>query len=194
MMKTTTKTSHPHQSMRSQIFSLLSKMTPHDALEEKHIQETLSWIESDAPIFRIQKPDIPNKHLVSYFVLFDEKHQKILLVDHIKANLWLPSGGHVEVDEHPKETVTRECFEELNIHAEFLMDSPLFLTSTITVGLTAGHTDVSLWYLLKGNATDFYDYDKEEFKGIQWFSFDEIPYHQSDPHMRRFIEKLKSTL
>ena len=193
-MKTTTKISPPHQSMRSQIFSLLSKMTPHDALEEKHIQETLSWIQSDTPIFRIQKPDIPNKHLVSYFVLFDENHQKILLVDHIKANLWLPSGGHVEVDEHPKETVTRECFEELNIHAEFLMDSPLFLTSTTTVGSTAGHTDVSLWYLLKGDSTNFYAYDKEEFKAVQWFSFDDIPYHQSDPHMRRFIEKLKSTL
>lgn len=180
--------------MRTHIHTIISALTPHDGLEEKHIQETLSWIESDAPIFRIAKPDVPNKHLVSYFALLDEDASKILLVDHKKAQLWLPAGGHVDVDEDPKKTVIRECFEELQIQADFWREDPIFLTSTVTGGLTPGHTDVSLWYVLRGNHKDHYAFDPGEFHGIAWFDFDQIPYENSDPHLARFVEKLKAMM
>jgi hypothetical protein len=29
---------------------------------------------------------------------------------------------------------------------------------------------------------------------VRWFSFDEIPYERSDPHMRRFVAKMRSSL
>lgn len=177
--------------MRDVIFEIVSQIKPYDDLENQHINDTLNWIKSADQIFRVQKPDVPNKHLVAYFVLFNADKQKILLGDHIKSGLWLPAGGHVELNEHPKNTVKRECFEELNIQANFLNDEPIFLTSTITVGITAGHTDVSLWYVLKGDSNAIYDFDRNEFKSIQWFDFEAIPYDRSDPHMERFVEKLK---
>jgi 8-oxo-dGTP diphosphatase len=173
------------------IYDIVSVITPLDTLEEEHIANTLAWLTSGEPIFRIAKPDIPNKHLVSYFVVFDEGTQKVLLVDHKKAQLWLPTGGHVEVDEDPKETIRRECFEELGMQADFWVDQPIFLTSTRTVGLTAGHTDISLWYVLTGNHHTQYKFDKGEFNEIKWFLFDDIPYEKSDPHMSRFIKKLR---
>ncbi len=142
----------------------------------------------------MQKPDIPNKHLVSYFIVFDEEKRKIFLVDHKKAQLWLPAGGHVEIDEGPKDAAKLECLKELGIEADFWSPDPLFLTSTLTVGLTAGHIDVSLWYILKGDSEAIYHFDQDEFNNIIWFSFDDIPYDKSDPQMRRFIEKLKAKL
>lgn len=172
----------------------LSCISAFDDLEKKDIKDTLAWIKIGAPIFRITKPDIPNKHLVSYFVLLDQAAEKILLVDHKNALLWLPAGGHVEPDENPLDTVRRECMEELGIEADFVFDQPIFLTSTVTVGLTAGHTDVSLWYVLKGNQSQAYQHDPSEFNSIRWFGFDEIPYEKSDPHMRRFVEKLKGMI
>lgn len=116
----------------------------------------------------------------------------MLLVDHKQARLWLPTGGHVEIDEDPKETVKRECVEELNSEVEFYFADPIFITSTVTVGLTAGHTDVSLWYVLKGNHQGYYEFDLGEFNDIRWFGLDEIPFETSDPHMRRFVKKLES--
>lgn len=74
-----------NKDIRQKIHRLISSIVPWDNLEQEHISDALLWIESDAPIFLIQKPDIPNKHLVSYFVLFDDVHQKVLLVDHKKA-------------------------------------------------------------------------------------------------------------
>lgn len=183
-----------HSPMREHIHHIISAIIPYDDVEQEHINDTCRWIESGAPIFRVQKPDVPNKHLVSYFVLFDDVHQKILLCDHKKALLWLPSGGHVEIDEDPKTTVERECLEELKVTADFLSPHPLFLTSTLTVGITAGHTDVSLWYVLKGDSHKIYEFDKSEFNYVRWFHLDEIPYSKSDPHMERFIQKLKGSL
>ena len=174
----------------SLLFTAVSTIPPGDDLEGQQIEETGKWINSGAPLFRLQKPAIPPKHLCVYFVLVDEKARKVLLVDHIQAQLWLPPGGHVEPDEHPLETVKRECREELHIAAEFLYPSPFFLTSTTTQGLQPGHIDVSLWYILKGNAQHNYAYDTQEFQTIHWFGLDEIPYDKTDPHMKRFIQKL----
>jgi 8-oxo-dGTP pyrophosphatase MutT (NUDIX family) len=179
-----------NQKAKSVIANIVAAIYPFDDLEHQHIQETLSWIESGNPLFRLEKPNIPPKHLVSYFILLDEEARKVLLVDHRQAQLWLPSGGHVEVGEHPREAVVRECFEELGTEAEFWSEDPVFLTSTVTVGLTAGHTDVSLWYVLKGDHHATYSFDGQEFASLKWFHFDEIPYARSDPHMRRFIHKL----
>jgi hypothetical protein len=71
---------------------------------------------------------------------------------------------------------------------------PLFLTSIFTTGKLSPHTDVSLWYVLKGNHRDEYDYDSREFNSIQSFSFDEIPYDNLDSNLQRFISKLKEML
>lgn len=180
--------------LRETIRNLVSAIAPFDHLEKTHIDFVLKWIDSGAELFRIQKPANPPIHLVSYFLVIDPENQSVLLVDHKKAGLWLPSGGHVEKDEHPRYTVERECVEELGIHAEFLLDEPLFLTASQTVGTTAGHTDVSLWYLLKGNSTQAIDFDKDEFHEIRWFNLNDIPYDRTDPHMGRFIEKFSQHL
>jgi len=181
--------------MRTTIQNLISSIKPFDALEAEHIDNSIAWINSGDEIFRIEKPATPPKHLVSYFVLIDKEKKKILLMDHINAGLWLPSGGHVELNEHPKTTVERELMEELNLSADFISEKPFFITQTVTVNIGAGHTDVSLWYLLNGNSEQQISYDKNEFNGYRWFGFDEIlntDIKNSDPHMHRFTNKILS--
>ena len=130
-------------------------MVPFDKKEEEHLHFAKEWVNSGAGIFRLIKPATPDPHLVAYFLLLDPVHKKVLLVDHKKASLWLSAGGHVELDEHPEETVKREVFEELSIHADFLLHNPFFLTVTKTVGQTAGHTDVSLFLKVCSRKGDF---------------------------------------
>jgi len=183
----------------TQIINDIQQIKPHDKLEQAHIHDALTWAQTATNIFRIQKPDKPPKHLVSYFVVIDPTHKTVLLGDHIKAQLWLPSGGHVELNEHPKDTVIRECVEELHQDAVFLKnnDRPFFITVTQTVGLTAGHTDVSLWYLLRGDMHEPLTFDRGEFVDMNWFGFEEIlDSHPAvfDPHMQRFTKKLQRYL
>jgi 8-oxo-dGTP pyrophosphatase MutT (NUDIX family) len=178
--------------MRQMIADLVRSIAPYDPLETDHLRQTLAWIESGAHLFRIQKPATPPQHLVAYFALFDPTQNKLLLVDHKNAGLWLPSGGHVELDEHPRTTVVREAHEELGVAAHFWWDEPLFLTVTTTVGGAIPHTDVSLWYVLQGDCTVPLVYDPSEFDSIAWFPLDQLPLTRSDPHLARFAAKLRA--
>ena len=180
-------------STRDKIAGIVGAIEPLDELEREHRDSTIEWIRSGAPIFRTMKPDVPPKHLVSYFALVDQERGKLLLVDHKLAGLWLPSGGHVEPDEDPAATVIRELSEELGLDAEFIHTGPLFITVTRTVAGDGGHTDVSLWYLIRGDSSCAIEFDRREFHQVRWFGFDEIPFERSDPHMRRFVEKLRAT-
>ncbi|HEV7358036.1 MAG TPA: NUDIX hydrolase [Steroidobacteraceae bacterium] len=174
--------------IRTAIRREVASIRPLDGLEEIHQTETLAWIDSGAPLCRTMKPATPPKHLVSYFAVVDG--QNILLVDHKSAQLWLPPGGHVESGELPRETVVRELFEELKIVPRHEIIEPLMVTCTTTVGLTAGHVDVSLWYVVMADRNQDIQFDRQEFARVKWFRYSGVPLDQSDPHLARFLAKL----
>jgi 8-oxo-dGTP diphosphatase len=180
--------------MRDKISAIVAAIEPLDDLEREHRDSTLQWIRSGAAIFRTMKPNVPPTHLVSYFALVDRQREKVLLVDHKVAGLWLPSGGHVEPDEDPRATVVRELSEELSQTADFMHSDPIFITVTRTAGNDGRHIDVSLWYLLRGDSSRAIQFDHGEFHRVRWFGFDQIPFARSDPHMRRFVAKLRASL
>jgi 8-oxo-dGTP diphosphatase len=177
--------------MRSAIRQEVASIEPLDGLERAHCEDALAWIDSGAELCRVHKPATPPKHLVSYFVLVD--HDYVLLVDHKDAQLWLPSGGHVEPGEHPRATVARELREELGLELGGATEAPLMLTISATVGITAGHTDISLWYVVNADRGVALEFDAEEFHSVQWFHFSEAPVSRSDPHLERFLGKLALT-
>jgi 8-oxo-dGTP pyrophosphatase MutT (NUDIX family) len=86
--------------------------------------------------------------------------------------------------------VVRELAEELKLELKEALEAPLMLTISETVGLTAGHTDVSLWYVLNGDRHAPVEFDAEEFYSARWFHVDEAPISRSDPHLSRFLRKL----
>lgn len=176
---------------RQHIRNEIASIAPLDPLETQHRADALAWVDSGAELIRQAKPATPPEHLVSYFAVVDGETGKILLVDHKNAQPWLPAGGHVEPGEHPRETVERELFEELGLVATHAIGPPLMITCADTVGLTAGHTDVSLWYLVHAPLTQDIRYDSAEFNAVQWLAFADIPLTRSDPHMGRFISKLR---
>ncbi|NJP91888.1 NUDIX domain-containing protein [Nonomuraea sp. FMUSA5-5] len=181
---------------RAYLMRLVRGVEPWDGTEAGQQAEVLSWISSGAPLYRTRKPDVPDPHLVSYFVARN-RGGELLLVAHRKAGLWLPSGGHVEPGEDPWETVVRECQEELHATAvagRIAGERPFFVTCARTRGEGA-HTDVSLWYVLELDTV--VSYDRREFAGVRWLAPRQIleePIEVLDPHMHRFVRKLMSGL
>jgi 8-oxo-dGTP diphosphatase len=176
--------------MRAAIRREVDSIRPFDGLEEIHQADALAWIDSGAPLCRTKKPATPPKHLVSYFAVVDGR--EILLVDHKSAQLWLPPGGHVEPGEHPRDTVARELYEELGFAAGHDIAEPLMITCTTTVGLTSGHIDVSLWYVVTAARDQQINLEEQEFAGVRWFPYLNAPLDRSDPHLARFLAKLAS--
>ncbi|MFA5925867.1 MAG: NUDIX domain-containing protein [Parcubacteria group bacterium] len=190
--------------IRKKITGLIGRVDPFDQIESGHISDALDWISSGAEIFKIKSPDVPPKHLVSFSVLVDPKENEILLLNHRKALLLLPSGGHLEKNELPFDTAKRELVEELGVEPKPMFDNPdvpAFVSQIETVGLTAGHTDVDLWYVFEGDSKKKINDKSEEFvrefSGYRWLSFDSIlsmPINNFDVNMHRFVKKLKVNL
>jgi 8-oxo-dGTP pyrophosphatase MutT (NUDIX family) len=190
----------PKSELVEEIYTIVDRLAPFDELEEHHRRACLTWLRETDDVFRRAKPATPSPHLVSYFVLRDDRDGSVLLVDHVGANLWLPTGGHVEPGEHPVETVRREAWEELGAPAVFcgIGERPLFVTVTETVGRPPErHTDISLWFLLEGRREQAFTPDRDEFRAIRWWTLDELAIADPgrfDPHMMRMIRKLPRLL
>ncbi|WP_433354226.1 NUDIX domain-containing protein [Microtetraspora malaysiensis] len=178
--------------LRVRLTRQVEGIAPWDDQESVHATAVVKWIASRAPLYRVRKPNVPDPHLVSYFVVLN-KREELLLVAHRNAGLWLPSGGHVEPGEDPWETVARECQEELHIPATphpLAGDRPFFITTARTRG-EGSHVDVSLWYVLEAETVT--TYDRQEFDGVRWVTLPQIldePADVLDPHMHRFTRKL----
>jgi 8-oxo-dGTP diphosphatase len=184
--------------MREVVRKLVDSIVPCDSTETEHQLDVLRWLDSNVGIFRTAKPATPPKHLVSYCVLVDTDYQQVFLVDHRDARRWLPTGGHVEVDENPVDTATREILEELGVAPKFhksIGAEPLMVTVTPTQGRSEPHTDVSLWFVMDGSTEHLLTPDETEFVDAKWWSFDDIHDHRPvtfDPHLPRFIGKLRA--
>jgi 8-oxo-dGTP diphosphatase len=179
--------------------NLVTGVSPLDERERRDQADILAWVRSGAPLFRTVPPTTPPQHLAVYFALLDDQSQALMLVDHVKAGCWLLPGGHVDDGEDPRTTVVREAREELDIDARFhqgLGDQPFFLSVTQTRG-PHSHTDVTMWFVLRGDRAQAMTPDPGEFRGTAWFGLDE-PVDWSaphfDPHMARFVTKLSAAL
>lgn len=175
------------------VHEMVSRLEPVDELEAVHRARALKWLSSTDDVFRRVRPAVPAQHLVSYVVPVDPADGSVLLVDHVNAGLWLPPGGHVEVDENPADTAQREVGEELGLSAA-VARRPSFLTITGTVGVDAGHTDVSLWFVLAARRDEPLTPDPREFREARWWSPADLrPAEPArfDPHLPRFLTKLR---
>lgn len=173
--------------IRHLIRSEVALLAPFDDRERLDQADVLNWIDSGAELFRLERPATPPKHLLSYSLIFSGEH--LLLVDHINAELWLPTGGHVEEGEHPRMTSLREAREEVGLDVQAEIAAPQFLTVATTVGKTSGHTDVTLWYVLAADRSQPLQFDHSEFHDARWFHKTEIPWHRTDSNLRRFLNK-----
>lgn len=185
----------------AEIRQMVAAIRPWDELEAAHLEDAYSWLGSTNDVFRRStSPTRPLKHLLSYFLLIDSASGRMLLGEHRRARLWLPSGGHVEPGEHPVITVKRECLEELRIPAKFdphCGEHPIFLTVTPTSGTVEPHTDVSLWFVLRTSRPQEVRADTREYLSVRWWRTDEVRRGDPglfDPHMIRMVDKLQSVV
>src|SRR5690606_27499787 len=80
--------------------------------------------------------------VISAFIVYESK---VLLVDHVKSKLWLPVGGHIELDEDPEMALWREIEEESGLKKSdlnLLTTKPSFQDSRTKILHTPNYVDV----------------------------------------------------
>ena len=112
-------------------------------------------------------------HLGAFFLPINKKTKSIYLVDHIKAEMWIPPGGHVKKNELPINTVIREFEEELN-HQLTTEEIKFFNLSVTPINRPWQNciTHYDFWYSVSIEKLPFI-FLKKEFKNGKWFSLEE---------------------
>lgn len=113
------------------------------------------------------------RHYCAFFLPYDAAAGKIYLGHHIKADDWIPPGGHIEPGETPSDAAVREMMEELKVSITKDMLTPFTLSvkpiGRPEIGCLA-HYDV--WHLVNIKVQEF-DYLKTEYHDAGWFDIDQ---------------------
>lgn len=115
----------------------------------------------------------------SVYIVYENK---VLLRMHDKLNIWLPPGGHIELDEDPIEAAIREVKEETGLDVELFDDrdfksdgdilSPQFLNRH-PIGSTHEHIDFVYFAKSKHDSLENIP-EHEKTSNIGWFSLEQI--------------------
>lgn len=145
---------------------------------------------------------MPHIHeLIDFVVVAYIVHDgKVLLVDHKKHNMWLPVGGHVELNENPEEALMQEIQEECGLEVEIIGERPAVVgpqtQSLITPlymdihNITDTHRHVSLVYFARALSVEA-KLEEREHNAIRWFTRAELhdPTLTIRPHIRFYAEQ-----
>ena len=69
-------------------------------------------------------------------------NSKVLLVHHPRYAMWLPVGGHIELDEDPEQAIHREVQEETGLAIRLLSDRPNIVSKGTKFLSTPNYLDV----------------------------------------------------
>lgn len=101
----------------------------------------MKWLSQASPkrLFQVRIPaGLPKKNtymahiheLIDFTVgMYIVYEGKVLFIHHKKQNMWLPIGGHIELDEDPEQALFREIEEETGLtknDIEILSEKPNF--------------------------------------------------------------------
>lgn len=131
------------------------------------------------------------RHFCSMFLPFDEEAGKIYLGHHIKADDWIPPGGHIEPGETPSSAAIREMKEELGVDITEDMIEPFDLSVKPINNLERGcMTHFDVWHLVHIKEQEF-DYLKSEYHDAGWFTISEgVNKITKNPDFASIVSKL----
>lgn len=93
----------------------------------------------------------------------------VVLLRHLKINLWLQPGGHIDPGETPWDAARREVVEETGMHVTFVGGVPELVHVSVH-DVPGGHTHLDLRYLFDGGDADPSP-PMGESQDVHWFDF-----------------------
>lgn len=126
---------------------------------------------------------------------------RVLLAHHKELDLWLPIGGHIELDEDPEQALFREIEEEAGLarkDLELLEDArlplqeegfralprPMYLDIH---AISSEHQHIGLTYFLRAKSETI-RLNPEEHHDLRWFSEEEIKTFTLRENVRAYSE------
>lgn len=115
-----------------------------------------------------------DEHLCAFFIPITPDRSFLYLGHHIKADSWIPPGGHISEGEHPIMTVIREFKEELDydVTRHQIKEFSLSIKDISSNPRNPCKIHYDIWYLVTVEKVDF-KYIKREYYDAGWYGLKE---------------------
>lgn len=132
---------------------------------------------------KLTRKDNKKSHFCVYFLPFNPKTQKVFIVHHKKANLWVSTGGHIEKGESVSEALGREVKEELGLtlNKNQIQAPFLFTVTDIDNPPQICRVHFDIWYLIQADGRAF-KVDFLEFYESRWVTLNQARKLVTDPN------------
>lgn len=157
--------------MKNILTEELKALKKFEHVNKQTVNEFMKRLETDSTV---TDKENPQDHFCSFFVPVYFPTLEIFAGHHIKADEWIPPGGHMEKNETTIDTVIREFYEELKHRLTdekvVLFDLGITLiTNNLHNRKCRVHRD--FWHYVIVDKLPF-SYDKREFYDAAWLPID----------------------
>jgi len=149
------------QGLKEEIFKLKNK----SQVDQKIWQEFVQRLENGQGLIREENE---KDHFCVFFLPIHPPSKSIYLGRHIKADDWIPPGGHIEKGEHPFDTLKREMREELDYQLGGEQIEIFDLTINLISKKYPCEVHWDLWYLVYFPEQVLFTFDRGEFHQAGW--------------------------
>lgn len=176
---------------KEELIELLEKHNPYNSEEKESRDKILKFLyENDNFTGRDNKIG----HITGAAWIVSKDRKKVLLTHHLKLNMWLQLGGHVEGEESILETAMREGREESGLTSLRCLSKDIFDVDVHLFpkrGEVEAHYHFDIRFLLEGDEHEKIKPQQSETKEIKWVSLEEIPLYSNEETIRRMADKTK---
>jgi len=175
------------------LLAYLERYRPADALEAQH-REALVELVANAPGAFDRAHFAPGHVTASCFIVAGDS---LLLHHHRRLDRWLQMGGHVELDEDPKEAALREGSEESGLHDLALAVDDIFDLDVHLIPAAKGepeHRHFDVRYIARTASPGAVVIDRAESSDVAWVPLDRAEALMNEAASARVIQKIRSRL
>ncbi len=174
---------------KEELIKLLEEYAPSDFQEKDSKEKILQFIyENDNFTGR----DNAKGHITGAAWIVSRDRKKVLLTHHLKLNMWLQIGGHVEGDEHILETALREASEESGLTALKCLSEKIFDIDVHLFpkrGEVEAHYHYDIRFLFEADENEKLVRQTSESKAMKWIPLDEVSRYAKEGTIMRMASK-----
>ena len=176
--------------MRNKFTEEIDKLRNNGSVDQKIMQTFLDRLKKGS----LTRDESPIEHFCSFFLPVDKKSKMIFIGHHIKADDWIPPGGHIDRGESPRDTVYREFKEELDYILTY-EEIKVFDICIVPVRKTTRpcRTHYDFWYKVVIDKIDF-TFDRKEFYDAAWLPMEEALKRVKRDVYREVLQKLANII
>jgi 8-oxo-dGTP pyrophosphatase MutT (NUDIX family) len=176
---------------KEKLIKLLEEYVPSDLKEKESKEKILDFVYNND---NFTGRENAKGHITGASWIISKDRKKVLLTHHLKLNMWLQLGGHVEGDEYILETALREAEEESGLTTLICLSDKIFDVDVHLFpkrGEVEAHYHYDIRFLFEADEDEELRRQKSESKSIKWIPLDEVPNYAKEGTILRMTNKTR---